>query len=224
MSPEQPRTDATSRERSPDQQFSLSIEQVTELYAAAGHPRTPRAIQKYCALEKLDCHKVETATGEKYLVAPYSVERHIAYINEVRTVANGRDQSRTDANVHPLENKAEQVLDEGANSHEQARTDATIREQTRTDANVRGLEEQYVKAVERENESLRNERDFLRSEISVKNVQIKDLTERARETNHLIAGLQKMLSPLLGQPSRRDLFDDQNGSSSMSTGEDGPRS
>ena len=40
---------------------------------------------------------------------------------------------------------------------------------------------------------------FLRSEIAVKNEQIKDLTERARETNHLIAGLQKMLTPLLGR-------------------------
>ena len=33
-------------------------------------------------------------------------------------------------------------------------------------------------------------------------MQIKDLTERARETNHLIAGLQKMLTPLLGAPDR----------------------
>ena len=41
---------------------------------------------------------------------------------------------------------------------------------------------------------------FLRSEVTVKNDQIKDLTERARETNHLIAGLQKMLTPLLGRP------------------------
>ncbi len=38
---------------------------------------------------------------------------------------------------------------------------------------------------------------FLRGEVAVKNGQIKDLTERARETNHLIAGLQKMLTPLL---------------------------
>jgi hypothetical protein len=35
----------------------------------------------------------------------------------------------------------------------------------------------------------------------VKDGQIKDLTERARETNHLIAGLQKMLTPLLGRPA-----------------------
>src|SRR5665213_1736792 len=30
--------------------------------------------------------------------------------------------------------------------------------------------------------------------------QIKDLTERARETNHLIAGLQKMLTPRWRRP------------------------
>ena len=109
MSDPQSRTVATNRERSPDHQYILSIEQVAELYDKAGHPRTPRAIQKYCALSKLDCHKVETETGEKYLVAPYSVERHIAYINEVRTVAN----------VRTMENKGA----EGTNSREQSRTD-----------------------------------------------------------------------------------------------------
>ena len=73
MTIEQPRTDATSRERSQDHQYTLTIEQTAELYAAAGHPRTIRAIQKYCALSKLDCHKVETETGEKYQVAPHRV-------------------------------------------------------------------------------------------------------------------------------------------------------
>src|SRR5712675_1813691 len=107
MLPEQQRTDASSDERSPDHQYSLSIDQTAELYAQAGLPRTIRAIQKYCAVSKLDCHKVETDTGEKYLVAPYSVDRHVAYINEVRTVASGRDQTRLDASVRPLENNAE---------------------------------------------------------------------------------------------------------------------
>src|ERR1700738_4755486 len=96
MNDEQPRTDASSRERSPDHHYSLSIEATAELYAQAGLPRTIRAVQKYCALSKLDCHKVETDTGEKYLVAPYSVDRHITYIKEVRTVATSRDQTRTD--------------------------------------------------------------------------------------------------------------------------------
>ena len=51
---------------------------------------------------------------------------------------------------------------------------------------------QYVRRLESENE-------FLRGQIGVKDDQIKDLTERARETNHLIASLQKMLTPLLGR-------------------------
>src|ERR1700733_12262474 len=123
MTPEPPRTVATSRERSPDHQYTLSVEQAAELYAKAGHPRTQRAIQKYCALSKLDCHKVETETGEKYMVAPYSVDRHVAYINEVRTVPNSRDQTRMDANVRTMENKVKA----GTNSHEQSRTDAGVR-------------------------------------------------------------------------------------------------
>ena len=48
-------------------------------------------------------------------------------------------------------------------------------------------------------ERLEGENDFLRGQINVKDEQIKDLTERARETNHLIAGLQTMLTPLLGR-------------------------
>ena len=50
----------------------------------------------------------------------------------------------------------------------------------------------------------------------VKNSQIKDLTERARETNHLIGGLQRMLSPLLGgardPSSMKDELGDADGS------------
>ena len=184
MSPEQSRTDANSRERSPDHQYTLSVEQAAELYAKAGHPRTPRAIQKYCALSKLDCHKVETETGERYLVAPYSVDRHIAYINEVRTVANDRDQTRTDANVGTMENKGT----EGTNSPEQPRTDAT----------VRGPEDRYVVLLEKEN-------DFLRGQVSVKDTQIEALLERDKETNTLIHRLQAMLAPLLVAPAdRRD--------------------
>src|SRR5438105_2357243 len=157
MTDEQPRTDATSRERSPDHQYSLSIEQTAELYAQAGLPRTVRAIQKYCALSKLDCHKVETETGEKYLVAPYSVVRHIAYINEVQTVATRRDRTRPDANARPLENKGEQVPPPAANNDEQPRTDPT----------VRALDDRYVGQLERENE-------FLRGQIQTKDGQIKE--------------------------------------------------
>ena len=48
--------------------------------------------------------------------------------------------------------------------------------------------------------ALERENDFLRGQVVVKDTQIKEMTERARETNVLIAGFQKMLSPLLGRP------------------------
>ena len=185
MSTEQPRTDATSRERSPDHHYTLSIDQTAELYAAAGHPRTPRAIQKYCALSKLDCHKVETETGERYLVAPYSVERHIAYIKEVRTDATSRDQTRTVASVRPMGNKGEPIVTRATNSPEQSRTDAT----------VRTPDDRYVVQLEKDNE-------FLRGQIGVKDTTIAALLERDRETNILIAGLQKMLG-LAGPQDRK---------------------
>jgi len=193
MSGNQPRTDANSRERSPDHQYTLSIEQTAELYARAGLPRTIRAIQKYCALSKLDCHKVDTDTGEKYLVAPYSVERHIAYINVVRTVATSRDQSRMDANVRPLENKHESSNEGAANRHEQPRTDAA----------VRGVDDRYVTRLEDEN-------TFLREQVVVKDTQIGALLERDKETNTLIHRLQAMLAPLLVAPKQTGTADHQN--------------
>jgi len=192
MSGEQPRTDATSRDRSPDHQYSLSIEQTAELYAQAGHSRTIRAIQKYCALSKLDCHKVDTDTGERYLVAPYSVTRHIAYINEVRTVASGGVQSRTDANVRPLENKDELSHERAANGHEQPRTDAA----------VRGVDGRYITRLEEEN-------TFLREQVVVKDSQIGALLERDKETNTLIHRLQAMLAPLLVAPKQKGTAEPQ---------------
>ena len=49
-------------------------------------------------------------------------------------------------------------------------------------------------------ERLEGEIAFLRGEITTKNAQITELSERSRETNVLIGGLQRMLSPLLGSP------------------------
>ena len=165
---------------SPDSDYSLSIEEAAERYNHAGHPRTPRSIQRYCAKGHLDCRRVETQFGEKYLIAPASVAKHIAYIEEVRPVAAGRDLSR-----HAASDVAGQNTDNGAREGAPTSTDQS--RQAAVDAS-------YIERVESENE-------FLRQQVVVKDDQIKDLTERARETNHLIAGLQKMLTPLLGRPA-----------------------
>jgi len=178
MTDDQPRHAAAS----PDTEYSLSIEETAALYERAGLPRTLRTIQRYCAKGHLDSHRVETAYGEKYLITPPSVLKHIAYIEEVRQTTAGRGSSRPAATMH----------DEETLAPKEPRQTATGRDEPRQTAAESEAVSRYTTRLEGENE-------FLRGQIAVKDDQIKDLTERARETNHLIAGLQKMLTPLLGR-------------------------
>lgn len=176
MTPDPSRPAATS----PDA-YSLSIEEAAARYEHAGHPRTLRSIQRYCARGHLDCLRQETPFGEKYLITPESVARHIAQIAEL-AAATGRDAARPAA-TPVVEQEPQQIAPTAA---------ATSPDASRQVA----AEARYIERLEGENE-------FLRRQVSVKDEQIKDLTERARETNHLIAGLQKMLTPLLGRPAER---------------------
>jgi hypothetical protein len=178
MGDDQPRHVAASS----DTEYSLSIDDAAALYQRAGLPRTLRTVQRYCAKGHLDSHRVETAYGEKYLITPASVLKHIAYIEEVRQATASRDEPRLVAVSHDEETRHEQEVGGGATRRDEPRPVAATDEFV--SRYVAGLEEQNV---------------FLRGQIAVKDDQIKDLTERARETNYLISGLQKMLSPLLGR-------------------------
>ena len=66
-----------------DMDYTLSLEEVALLYAKAGHARTLRTLQRYCASGHLDAQKMATSLGDKYLVTPQSVARHIAQIEEL---------------------------------------------------------------------------------------------------------------------------------------------
>lgn len=176
----------------PDSEYTLSIDEAAVRYEHAGHPRTARSIQRYCSKGHLDCRRIETPFGEKFLIAPTSIAKHIAYIEEVKPAATIRDLSRPVGAGAIIENGQKHEPEEAATIPDPSRQVATA----------------YVERVESENE-------FLRKQIGVKDDQIKDLTERARETNHLIAGLQKMLTPLLGREIRPDSIQ------SHETGSDG---
>ena len=191
MTDDQSRPVATT----PDSEFTLSIEEAALRYEHAGHPRTDRSIQRYCAKGHLDCRRIETPFGDKYLITPESVAKHIAYIEEVRPVATGRDVPRLVATDVAAEERRDL-------SRQELPTSPDVPRQVATD---------HVKELEKRLEEKDGFITFLRTEVTVKNEQIKDLTERARETNHLIAGLQRMLSPLLGggeQRQGREPFDD----------------
>jgi hypothetical protein len=121
---DEPRPDATG----PDHDYSLTIEQAADRYATAGHPRTIRTLQRYCASGHLDCQKIATTFGDKYLVAPYSVTRHIGQINEVIAFTErttGRDEPRPDATHVVLQQSHEKESSPPATSPDMSRQDAT---------------------------------------------------------------------------------------------------
>jgi hypothetical protein len=166
-----------------DSEYSLSVDEAAERYEHAGHPRTTRAIQRYCAKGDLDCRRRETQFGVKYVITPNSVAKHIAYIEEVRPVTTGRDMSRQVVTDVAAETLDDSKVNGPATTDDKSRPVATGPDESR-----------YIARIE-------SEVEFLRGQVVVKDKQIGELTERARETNHLIAGLQKMLTPLLGASS-----------------------
>jgi hypothetical protein len=185
-------TDDVSRPvaTSSDSDYSLSIEDALARYEAAGIPRTRRSVQRYCANGDLDSHRIETPSGEKFLITPASVDRHIAYIHEVRPVATSHDLSRQVATDVAVEN-ADDIS---------SKTDSDKLRQGETTDDV----SRPVAAGARVVELLESENKFLREQIVVKDKQISDQLERAHETNALVSGLQRLLAPLLSRPDRGD--------------------
>ncbi len=197
MTDEQPRSFANGDEHN----YTLTVEEAADQYARAGIPRTQRAIQKYCAVSKLDCRKTETEFGEKYLVAPYSIDRHIAYIKSIKPVtddANSRVHSRPVANVPPSTTVSEEPRTETTNTDEQPRPVA----------NAPQTDERLIAALEREN-------TFLRDQILVKDTQIKSLTDHSQQTNVLMQSFQRLLAPLLGSGEPTDKINSRESTGSI---------
>lgn len=218
MPPDQPRPAATG----PDSDFTLTIEDTAQLYTNAGHPRTLRTIQRYCASGHLDCMKAATTLGDKYFVSSQSVARHIAQIEELVALQNrasGLDMSRHVASVvqpqspseisrhtttafqvsPPVAPASESPPQAIANEDVQRQTTTPKQEPSRPDATPEPVASRYVAQLEREVERLNDDRDFLRGQIKVKDEQIANLSTRFSETQRLVAGLQRMMAPLLGQ-------------------------
>lgn len=177
-------------------QYTLTVEDALIRYEHAGHPRTVRSVQRYCAKGHLDCLRQETTYGDKFMITPESVARHIAQIAELAS-ATRRDLSRQDATGRTPVDNNKGATTEGATEHDMTRQDATGRDKAQPVATpvaaTPPADDRYVKQLEREN-------DFLRDQIHRKDTQISEMTERARETNFLIKGLQDLVLRL--QPGR----------------------
>lgn len=177
-------TDMSRQAATGPDQYTLTIDEAAVRYEHAGHPRTIRTIQRYCAKGHLDCLRQETAFGDKYMITPESVARHIAQIAELASTT-GRDLSRPAATDVARQESQELPVKDPLPGPDQPRPAAT--------------DDRYLTQLESENV-------FLKSQITSKDTQIAALLERDHETNSLINGLQRMLGPLLGatNPSQRE--------------------
>jgi len=163
-------------------EYTLTIEDAALRYEHAGHPRTTRTIQRYCAKGHLDCLRQETPFGDKYLITPASVARHISQIVELSSTP-GRDMSRQAATSVAGRDNGNAAIVEGTTSRDEPRRVAA--------------DDRYVSQLATENA-------FLKTQVAVKDTQIGALLERDHETNALINGLQRMLGPLLSAPQKVD--------------------
>jgi hypothetical protein len=183
-------TDDMSRQAatSPDSDHSLTIEEAAERYERAGYPRTDRSIQRYCAKGDLDCRRMETPFGVKYMITPVSVSRHIAYIDEVRQAAPSRDVSRLVAATAPRKEEMSEGRDTTSTGPDVPRPVAA--------------DERYVELLEKQNTFLTGQITAKDAQLVAKDQQIAAFLERDHETNALIQGLQRMLG--LPAPSGDD--------------------
>ena len=180
------RLDATSS----DTDYALSLDDVSERYSRAGHPRTIRTLQRYCASGHLEAQKVATSLGDKYLVTPQSVARHISQIAELAAldmVATRRDQPRPDATAVAA-----------PESHPSVTQTATASDMRRQDATGEG-EPRYLAQLEKRIEEKDDVIGLLKGQLVAKDEQISELSTRYRETHTLLGAMQRMLAPLLGQ-------------------------
>jgi hypothetical protein len=100
--PDVSRPVATSHD---DEPCTVSVPEASEFFAAAGLPRTERAIQRFCKKGELKCAFVETPFGSKYLIARSSIDRLILQKQQAQKFAQEttvRDLSRPDATVRDL--------------------------------------------------------------------------------------------------------------------------
>lgn len=200
---DQPRQVATSL----DMDFTLTIDEALERYARAGLPRTPRSVQRYCAKGHLEARLIETAFGEKYLISPASVDKHIAYVQEIND-ATSRDLSRpfaVDNSSHSSHDNPRQGAATTTDEPRHVATGGDISDEspavTPRQAATGGDMSRHVATSDAESRyvaRLESEVDFLRGQVATKDEQIKELTERSRETNVLIGGLQRLFAPMLG--------------------------
>jgi len=203
--PDELRHDAHDIDRPSSTQYSLSLEEVGRRFDEAGLSRDIRTLQRYCAAGRLVSIKEMTASGLTYFVDPASVDRAIVQLAQLHNLTHQvRHSSTSGETSHHVAQESEPSAEADAPRSSAANrdneTEIVTERHSASEPDMPGM----VAVLERENVLLREQKDFYRNQVEVKDTQIAALLERDKETNYLVRGLQTMLAPLLGRGGNAD--------------------
>ena len=183
----------------------IPIKDVLPIFREAGLPRDIRSLQRYCESGLLDGIKELTATGETWFIAGESIEPAITQLKQMHAAKGERQAATPPVVSSPVD--GELPIDDGSGSDGQGGTmsdtdgarDSDLGDGQRStgddaDTDRSGLVAQLETRLKEKDDEI----GFLRGEIETKNSQLTDASERDRETNILIQGLQSMVLQLTG--------------------------
>ncbi len=182
--PDEPRHDAPGPARPTATAYPLTLDDVSRLFNEAGLPRNIRTLQRYCAAGRLNCIKEETATGLAYFVDPVSVERAIKQLAQLHGLTDEvRHGATSEEMPHTVAHDAEPSPTPDAPRPSAADRDRDVEIIPERPSAPEPDKSGLVAVLERENVGLREQNEFLRRQVDVKDTQIDALLERDKETN-----------------------------------------
>ena len=125
-------------------QFTLTVDEATQLFSDAGVPRSRRTIARYCLSGHLRCIKVDTALAPIYLVSKDSVELRIKEMQQFVTTSRNMPQHDT---------TSPNMLRHDVTGHDMSRHDTSRHDNGEDDRKIETLESR-VKELENENRDL----------------------------------------------------------------------
>jgi len=182
-----------------ESKYVLSVDDAIARYKAAGISRIRRTVQRYCSDGTLDAHRFAIPYGEKYLITPESLDRHIKYILEAQSTVVSRGEPRFDMATAMPEKSGDVGTSGDGNAQNATVADhGEPRQAAAEDAPV-AAQIEVVDILKSENKFLKEQIAVKDAQLAVKDRQIADQSERTRETNLLVASLHKLITPLLGR-------------------------
>jgi hypothetical protein len=184
---------------------TLTVAQVAQQLLDAGVPRSERRIKYYCQKNTLDAGYLPSPTGDQWYVNPASVPGVIGELKQFDEQIRRRKQHAAAGHSSPKLPLDTDIDAAGSSMHEHAATELKNKD---GGGLMQPAASAYVSQLEKRIEEKDDVISLLKGQLVAKDEQITRHSERERETNLLIRGLQNLVLRLQpGRAANADVFD-----------------